>query len=71
MINGMAVIMYEKQPNGDLLLIDERTWDANMIASLQHVNYLTVSGREYQTIEGKLNVDNGKLELLVVPMNNV
>jgi hypothetical protein len=69
--NGMAVIMVEKQPNGDLKMIDERTWDANMIASLQHVNYLTVSGREYQTIEGKLNVDNGKLELLVIPMNNV
>ncbi|MFC5649750.1 hypothetical protein ACFPYJ_11580 [Paenibacillus solisilvae] len=70
MNNGMIVIMYEKQPNGELKLIDERTWDANMIASLQHVNYLHVSGQEYQTIEGKLNVDTGKLELLVVPMNN-
>jgi hypothetical protein len=66
----MAGILYEKKPNGELLTIDERLWTLDMISSLEHVNYVVVGGQEYETVEGRLNLDNGKLEILVVPMRN-
>lgn len=50
--------------------IEERAWTMNMVAALEHVNYIVAGGREYETIEGRLNVDTGKLELLLVPMRN-
>lgn len=70
MDNQMFVILYEKRPDGELSQIDERTWTLAMIAALDHVNYLTVGNLEYETVEGRLNVDTGKLEILVVPMRN-
>ncbi|MGF7046031.1 hypothetical protein J2T13_000493 [Paenibacillus sp. DS2015] len=70
MDNGMSVILFEKMPDGELRVIEERTWSMNMITALQHVNYLVLGSREYETVEGRLNVDEGKLELLVVPMRN-
>lgn len=70
MNDGMNVILYEKQPNGDLRLIDERLWNANMISALNHVNFLTIGDQEYETVEGRLNLDKGHMELLVVPMRN-
>jgi len=66
--NGMSVILFEKMPEGELRVIEERTWSMNMIAALEHVNYLVVGTKEYETVEGRLNVDEGKLELLLVPM---
>ncbi|SEU11302.1 hypothetical protein [Paenibacillus sp. NFR01] len=68
MDNGLNVILYEKLPDGELQVIEERSWSMNMVSSLEHVNYLVVGGREYETVEGRLNVDEGKLELLLVPM---
>ncbi|MBY0009226.1 hypothetical protein [Paenibacillus typhae] len=68
MDNGMSVILFEKLPEGDLRVIEERVWSMNMITALEHVNYLVVGSREYETVEGRLNVDQGKLELLLVPM---
>lgn len=68
--NGMNVILFEKKPDGELVQIEERSWTINMVAALEHVNYIVVGGREYETIEGRLNVDTGKLELLLVPMRN-
>jgi hypothetical protein len=68
--NGMSVILFEKMPEGVLRVIEERTWSMNMIAALEHVNYLVVGSREYETVEGRLNVDEGKLELLLVPMRS-
>jgi hypothetical protein len=68
--NGMNVILFEKKPDGELVQIEERSWTMNMIAALEHVNYIVVGGREYETIEGRLNVDTGTLELLLVPMRN-
>ena len=68
MDNEMTVALYEKQPDGGLLRIDERMWSRAMIASLEHVNYVTVNGREYETLEGRLNLDTGRLEILVVSM---
>lgn len=68
--NGMSVILFEKMPEGVLRVIEERTWSMNMIAALEHVNYIVVDSREYETVEGRLNVDEGKLELLLVPMRS-
>ncbi|MGG4093003.1 hypothetical protein AAXB25_10760 [Paenibacillus lautus] len=70
MDNGMNVILFEKKPDGELVQIEERSWTMNMVAALEHVNYIVVGDREYETIEGRLNVDTGKLELLLVPMRN-
>lgn len=70
MDNGMSVILFEKMPEGVLRVIEERTWSMNMIAALEHVNYIVVDSREYETVEGRLNVDEGKLELLLVPMRS-
>ena len=69
MDNGMSVILMEKMLDGELRVLEERMWSTNMIAALQHVNYLVVGGLEYETVEGRLNVDEGKLELLLVPMS--
>lgn len=68
MDNGIGVILLEKMPDGTLRHIEERTWNMNMIASLEHVNYIIVGNQEYETVEGRLNVDLGKLELLLVTM---
>ncbi|KGE20205.1 hypothetical protein [Paenibacillus wynnii] len=70
MENGMGVILFEKKPDGELQMIEERIWSMNMVAALEHVNYLVVGGREFETVEGRLNVDEGKLELLLVPMRH-
>ncbi|SFD57662.1 hypothetical protein SAMN05216378_0499 [Paenibacillus catalpae] len=66
----MRVVLFVKDPERGLSQLDDREWDSAMIASLEHVNYLTLHGQEYQTLEGKLNLDAGQLELLVVRMNN-
>ncbi|MBB6730724.1 hypothetical protein [Cohnella zeiphila] len=70
MNNDIAVILLEKLPEGDLRQIDERIWTPGMVTSLEHVNYITVGGSEYETLEGRLNLDKGKLEILVVPVRN-
>jgi len=66
----MSVILFEKKPDGELQIIEERLWNMNMVTALEHVNYLVVGGREYEAVEGRLNVDEGKLELLLVPMRH-
>ncbi|MDI4645977.1 hypothetical protein [Cohnella hashimotonis] len=66
MDNGISVYLMEKNEAGELKRIDERTWTLNMVAALEHVNYITVGGFEYETVEGRLNLDSGKLEILVV-----
>jgi hypothetical protein len=66
--NGMSVKLYEKLPDGELRELEERVWSANMVAALEHVNYLVVGNREFETVEGRLNVDEGTLELLLVPI---
>lgn len=69
-MNGMNVVLFEKLPDGELREIEERNWSPHMVAALEHVNYIVVGGKEYETVEGRLNVDEGKLELLVVPMRS-
>ncbi len=66
----MNVRLVEKMPDGELRQIEERIWDANMVSALEHVNYIVVGGKEYETVEGRLNLDEGTLELLIVPMQS-
>lgn len=66
----MNVKMFEKMPDGNIEQIDQRAWSPAMITALEHVNYIVVSGREFETVEGRLNVDEGILELLLVPVRN-
>jgi hypothetical protein len=67
---GLNVVLMEKMATGELRKIEERVWSKNMITALEHVNYIVVGDREYETIEGRLNVDLGSLELLLVPMQS-
>jgi len=70
MENNMSVKMFEKMPDGEIQQIDERVWTPVMITALEHANYIVVDGREFEAVEGRLNVDEGKLELLLVPVRN-
>jgi hypothetical protein len=67
---GINVVLMEKTATGELRKIEERVWSMNMVAALEHVNYIVVGDREYETVEGRLNVDLGSLELLLVPMQS-
>jgi len=64
----MTVVLLQKLPDGQLRQIDERQWTRDMMNALHHINYLTVGGAEYETIEGRLNVERGIVELLLVPV---
>lgn len=70
MDNNLTVKLLEKMPDGEIKEIDERAWNANMVAALEHANYLVVGSREYEAVEGRLNLDEGKLELLLVPIRH-
>jgi hypothetical protein len=64
----MKVVLMKKLSGGGLLKIDERAWTPEMMNALHHVNYLTIAGEEYETVEGRLNVDEGTVELLLLPV---
>ncbi len=66
----MPVVLYQKLETGELFLLEERLWSRTMVAALDHVNYLIVDGSEFETVEGRLNVDEGKLELLLVSVKH-
>ncbi|MFD0960101.1 hypothetical protein [Paenibacillus chungangensis] len=70
MDQGLNVVLIEKLPGGEMKEIETRRWSMNMVSSLEHVNYLVVSDQEYETIEGRLNVDQERLELLLVKMKH-
>lgn len=61
----ISVKVLEKSEQGDLVLIDDRSWSEGMLAALQHANFVTVRGKEYELLEGRLNVESEYLELLV------
>lgn len=61
----MVVQLLEKQSNGEIRKIDEREWSPHLLEALHHVNFLVVGGVEYETLEGRLNVDTQTVELLL------
>ena len=62
---NIAVKIIEKLEDGALVPIDEREWNEGMIAMLGHSNYLLVNDKEYEMLEGRLNVNLGTMEVLV------
>ena len=70
MDQGLKVVLLEKLADGSLQQIEERTWSSNMVKALDSVNYIVVGETEYETVEGRLNLNLERLELLVVPMNH-
>ncbi|MBP2001483.1 hypothetical protein J2Z69_002528 [Paenibacillus shirakamiensis] len=68
MSDTLQVVLIEKLADGEMREIEERAWSSQMIIALEHANYIIVGGREYQTLEGRLNIDTGKFELLLVVM---
>ncbi|KIL42122.1 hypothetical protein SD70_02795 [Gordoniibacillus kamchatkensis] len=64
----MKVRLMQKLAAGEPAAIDERNWTAELLASLEHANYIVVNGQEYEMLEGRLNLDSGALEVLVVPV---
>lgn len=66
----MKVIISEKTANGVLTSIDERDWSEAMVNALNHSNYLLVGGKEYEMLEGRLNVNDQTMEILVQAVNN-
>jgi hypothetical protein len=64
-MNGNVIII-EKLENGEMAQIDERDWSTWMIAMLEHANYLLVQDKEYEMVEGRLNVNTGKMEIMVI-----
>ncbi|MDP5274646.1 hypothetical protein [Chengkuizengella axinellae] len=63
---GTRVIIYEKLESGELSKLDERTWTENLLRSLEHANYITINKTEYEMVEGRLNIDEEVLEILVI-----
>nr|WP_240344024.1 hypothetical protein [Paenibacillus sp. SYP-B3998] len=58
--------MFEKLPDGLLRKISERPWDEKIITALNVANYVLIDTKEYEMIEGRLNLDENVFELLLV-----
>ncbi|NBI30593.1 hypothetical protein [Chengkuizengella marina] len=63
---GTRVIIYEKLESGELSKLDERSWSEPLLKSLEHANYITIKEIEYEMVEGRLNIDEEVLEILVI-----
>jgi hypothetical protein len=66
----MNIVIYEKLQEGNLVKITEKAWDDKLMSALDAANYLLVNGKEYEMIEGRLNLDANVFELLLVDVNN-
>jgi hypothetical protein len=66
----MKVIIMEKTESGELTAVDTRDWNDTMVAMLNHSNYLLVNGKEYEMVEGRLNVSEQVMEILVLAVKN-
>jgi hypothetical protein len=61
----MNIVLFEKLGDGTLFKINERSWDEQIISVLEVSNYLVIGGKEYEMIEGRLNLDLNQFELLL------
>ncbi|MNR37846.1 hypothetical protein D3C85_1559020 [compost metagenome] len=62
----MRIVLYEKLIEGQLRKLGERDWDDKLIQALNVANFILVGGKEYEMIEGRLNLDQNVFELLLV-----
>ncbi|WNR43394.1 hypothetical protein [Paenibacillus roseipurpureus] len=65
----MTIVLYEKLVSGQLVKIGERPWDDGLIQALNVANFILVAGKEYEMIEGRLNLDLDVFELLLVAVS--
>jgi hypothetical protein len=61
----MKIVLFVKLEDGSVNNISERPWDDKIIACIDAANYLVVGGKEYEMIEGRLNLDLEQFELLL------
>jgi hypothetical protein len=66
----MNIVLFDKLEDGSVRKISERPWDDKLIASLEVANYLVTGGREYEMIEGRLNLDLNQFELLLAAIKD-
>lgn len=62
----MNITLFEKLTDGQLQKISERPWDERLIQALNVANFVLIGGKEYEMIEGRLNLDLNVFELLLV-----
>ncbi|MBD0382722.1 hypothetical protein [Paenibacillus sedimenti] len=62
----MNIVMLEKMADGQLRKINERPWDEKLILALDAANYVLIDRKEYEMIEGRLNLDDNVFELLLI-----
>lgn len=66
----MTITLFEKLADGQLLKISERSWDEKLMQALDAANYVLIGGKEYEMIEGRLNLDLNVFELLLVAVGS-
>jgi hypothetical protein len=66
----MKIVLFDKLEDGTVRNLGERPWDEKIIACIDAANYLVVGGKEYEMIEGRLNLDLDQFELLLVAVDD-
>jgi hypothetical protein len=66
----MKIVLFDKLEDGSVHPISERPWDDKLLACIDAANYLVVGGKEYEMIEGRLNLDLDQFELLLMAVND-
>ncbi|MCY9691952.1 hypothetical protein [Paenibacillus alginolyticus] len=66
----MTITLFEKLADGQLQKISERPWDEKLIQALNVANFVLIGGKEYEMIEGRLNLDLNIFELLLVTVGS-
>ncbi|WP_261302136.1 hypothetical protein [Paenibacillus andongensis] len=67
---SMNITLFEKLTDGQLQKISERPWDERLIQALNVANFVLIGGKEYEMIEGRLNLDLNVFELLLVTVGS-
>ncbi|GGI44201.1 hypothetical protein GCM10008018_05920 [Paenibacillus marchantiophytorum] len=65
----MTITLYEKLADGQLQKISDRPWDDKLVQALNAANFVLVGGKEYEMIEGRLNLDLDVFEILLVTVS--
>jgi hypothetical protein len=69
-VESMNIALFEKLVDGQLQKISERPWDEQLIQALNVANFVLIGGKEYEMIEGRLNLDLNVFELLLVTVSS-
>ena len=67
---SMNITLVEQLVDGQLQKSSERPWDEQLIQALNVANFVLIGGKEYEMIEGRLNLDLNVFELLLVTVSS-